>query len=301
MTNPNFFIVGPPKCASSSLYFYLNQHPDITLSPTKETHFFSLRYAEGIDSYLNNYFKNLNGKIIGEADPTYSFLFYPLQHIKNNFPDAKLVYCLRNPVDRAFSGWCMRTEKGAETLPFKEALLHNAKSREKFTFFDQDAEKIWIKEQAQIDKINKLSIPTYIDAGLYGEMLEYAFKLFPREQIKIVEFSDLINNQSTVLKSIYDFLGVDSEFTIKKNEVINQYKSNKMRYLYNLLGRKRTREIGEYIPKGLKNFIKLFFHQKKEKPVLSAEDRKFAYPFFKDDIEKLEKLLGQSFQNWKVS
>ena len=67
MTIPNFLIGGPPKCASTSLYFYLNQHPEIFMSPVKQTRFFSEHYAKGTDYYVNTFFSGFLGqKVAGE-------------------------------------------------------------------------------------------------------------------------------------------------------------------------------------------------------------------------------------------
>jgi hypothetical protein len=70
---PNFIIIGPPKCASTSLHYYLGQHPDIFTTKVKETRFFSLYYDKGMDYYAH-YFDNAGkAKAIGEATPSYSF------------------------------------------------------------------------------------------------------------------------------------------------------------------------------------------------------------------------------------
>lgn len=298
--NPNFFIVGPPKCASTSLHYYLNQHPDITLSEIKETHFFSLDYSEGIQSYLQKHFKNANTKIIGEADPTYSFLFYPLLYLKENFPDAKLLYCLRNPVERAFSGWCMREAMGVEVLSFRKALENNALAREKFTFKNNNSESVWINEQRQIKTSNKLTIPTYIDAGLYGEMLKFAFSLFPKEQIKVIKFKDLSSNINETLREIYDFLEVDNNVLIQDISTKNKYNKHNLKFLYNIFGKKRIIKLLKLFPESIGSKFKGVVFPEAKKPKLSDEDRKFAYQFFKDDIEVLENLLGKSFEEWKV-
>ncbi len=89
---PNFFVLGPPKSASSSLYFYLNQHPDIFMSTKKETRFFDLDYENGLSFYAR-YFKDVTKEIaLGEATPTYSFLPFVAARISKEFPYAKLIF-----------------------------------------------------------------------------------------------------------------------------------------------------------------------------------------------------------------
>ena len=120
---PNFLIGGPPKGASTSLNFYLKQHPEIFTSPVKQTRFFSVHYDKGKDYYLNTYFSGVtNQKMVGEATPTYFLLPFVAKRIKEYNPDMKIIFCLRNPVERTFSGWSMRVNNGTEHLSFREAL-----------------------------------------------------------------------------------------------------------------------------------------------------------------------------------
>src|SRR6266700_8386700 len=105
---PNFLILGPPKCASTSLHYYLGQHPDIYTSKIKETNFFSLQYQKGIAYYCNFFADAINKRAIGEATPSYAFLPYVAERIKNHFPDIKLILCFRDPAERAFSSWLMQ-------------------------------------------------------------------------------------------------------------------------------------------------------------------------------------------------
>src|ERR1044071_5198694 len=115
---PNFIIIGSTKCASSSLHFYLKQHPQILMSNVKETGFFSLQYAKGLDFY-QQYFEEAAGeKALGETTPTYCFLPFVAERIKQHFPEIKLILTIRNPVDRAFSSWLMKTGLGKETMTF---------------------------------------------------------------------------------------------------------------------------------------------------------------------------------------
>ena len=82
---PNFIILGPPKCASTSLHNYLGQHPQIYTTKVKETRFFSLHYDKGMDYYAE-FFKDAgNAKAIGEATPSYAFLPFVADRIKKHF------------------------------------------------------------------------------------------------------------------------------------------------------------------------------------------------------------------------
>ena len=125
--HPNFLIIGPPKCASTSLYYYLQQHPEIYLSKVKETGFFTHDYYKGTRFY-EKYFADAGcAKAIGEATPSYSFLPFAADRIKKLYPDIKLIICFRNPMERAFSNWLMLKDAGVEKAGFREALEINLK------------------------------------------------------------------------------------------------------------------------------------------------------------------------------
>ena len=94
-TIPNFLIGGPPKCASTSLYFYLKQHPEIFMSAVKQTRFFSVYYDKGAEYYTNTHFSGItNEKMAGEATPTYFLLPFVPARIKAYNPDMKIIFCL---------------------------------------------------------------------------------------------------------------------------------------------------------------------------------------------------------------
>jgi len=120
--HPTFLIIGPPKCASTSLHFYLGQHPEVFVSKDKEPHFFSDYYQRGIEFYENLFKDAGNAKAIGEATPAYSFLPFAMERIHTHYPEVKLIISFRNPVERAFSHWLMLSSAGIEKASFREAL-----------------------------------------------------------------------------------------------------------------------------------------------------------------------------------
>ena len=120
---PDFIFIGSFKCASSSVHYYLGQHPEIFTSTKKETGFFSLHYNKGMDFYAQFFQGAAPGQVLGETTPTYCFLPYVAERIHKHYPDVKLLLCTRNPVERAFSAWLMATGLGRERLPFDDVML----------------------------------------------------------------------------------------------------------------------------------------------------------------------------------
>ena len=107
MTKVNFMIGGVGKAGTTSLHYYLSQHPNIYMSEKKETWFFILEHEKGAEYYESRYFSNHHGeKAIGEATPGYLDVIRARQRIWNYNPDMKLIFILRNPID----GECIKEQ-----------------------------------------------------------------------------------------------------------------------------------------------------------------------------------------------
>ena len=146
---PDFFIVGAPKAGTTSLYFYLEQHPEIFMSAVKETNYFSyeatvkqnLYYNErGIndwEEYLKLFSEAGKKKAIGEA--SVSYLFYPevAEAIKAKFPEGKIIIMLRNPVERALSHYNMDYKLGYVKTSFDEILFSKNKTPLEELYYQQ--------------------------------------------------------------------------------------------------------------------------------------------------------------------
>ena len=104
---PNFIIAGAEKSGTSSLLFYMSEHEDIFTPAKKEIHFFDDgdNFNEGIDWY-KQWFTGWSGeKAIGECTPIYMYFPECAQRIHDVYPEMKLIFILRNPVDRAYSNY----------------------------------------------------------------------------------------------------------------------------------------------------------------------------------------------------
>lgn len=283
---PNFFIMGPPKCGTTSMYHYLRQHPDIFLSPTKETRFFDLEYDKGLNFYENTYFSEVENETkIGEATATYAFLPFVAERLKKHYPKAKLLFCIRNPVDRAFSEWLMRVGAGKEELSFVKAMEANA-NQGVINLQDEIGAKQW-EERERISKNEyRQNYRVYIESGLYEKHLEKYYKLFPKEQILVLDFDEFSKDTTTTLKKVFEFLGVDETYEVSKLQVHNPYSIKKKYFhkVHKVIGAKNTDQFLSFFPKKLKHQIGTKLNNiKVKKPKLREEDKKFCRKFFEDN------------------
>jgi len=295
---PDFLIVGPPKCASTSLHFYLNQHPDIFMSPEKEINFFNRHYHKGIDFY-STYFKNaVPGQKIGEATPEYAFLPFAADRIQQDLPGVKIIFCFRNPAERAFSDWLMLWDAGVEIDDFKTCVNINLKQMETISFEGEKGAQIWF------DRVNHLRqgdkwVRAYIQAGMNGAMLTKYISLFPPGQVKYIFLDDLVSNFDSTMKDLFRFLNVDDQFIIPDKDEKNFYYDRKAyRTLIKIIGIQPARRISRLMPENLKNIFKQKKSEVKKKLELTDEDRKKLMEVFKPDIILLEKITGRQLSQW---
>ena len=131
MTLPNFLILGAQKAGTTSLFDYLGQHPEVYPSPIKETHFFDhggvrQTYAgpvripgpkiKSLEEYEGLFDGVRDEKAVGEATPTYLYLPGVAERIRHHVPEARLIAILRDPVERAYSGYQHAVRNGRERL-----------------------------------------------------------------------------------------------------------------------------------------------------------------------------------------
>lgn len=296
---PNFLIIGPPKCASTSLHYYLGQHPEIYMSKVKETFFFVKDYEKGMNFYEKYFEEAGNAKMVGEATPVYAFLPFVADRIKEHIPQAKLILCFRNPMDRTFSSWLMQRGMGVEKATFRDAVDINIKQLEYVTLEGAKGAETWNSSVGNFD-IGESRLRTYIQAGRYADIIKSYEKRFNPSQIKVIFMEDIKNDFDGTMKSLFSFLGVDDSFVVPSKEVVNFYFDRKANKVSNkIIGIKGTRFLAKRIPKGIKNIFKNKWRVK-ETPKISDEDRQYLWDkIFKDDVAELEKMTGRSLSIWQ--
>jgi len=218
---PNFFIVGAARSGTTSLWNYLQQHPEIFMSgrhiSEKEPSFFcnltppwAVKYCD-FDAYINLFVEAEDQKALGEASVNYLISPESSNRIADQYSEARIIIILRQPVERAFSLYKYMCNLGVEWIaPFEKALRveHERYNDNKF------------KHNNPFYYYGYL----YFHSGLYAEQIERYFNVFSRKQIHIILFEDLKINPVETTQRVYDFLGVKKEF-VPKITVLNQSKS----------------------------------------------------------------------------
>lgn len=205
MALPNLFVIGAPKCGTTSLHHYLDQHPQIAMSVVKEPKYFladGVRPAHrgpGDERACRRYvvdrtayealFQYPAGPLAyaGESTPYYLWAPGAAARIRRLVPEARLVAVLREPTVRAYSNWADLREQGRETLTFADALAAEERRQA------EDWEPFWC----------------YRSLGLYGQQLSRLLSVFPSRQVKVVLSEELSESPRRVMDDVFGFLGLD--------------------------------------------------------------------------------------------
>ncbi len=285
---PNFLIVGAPKAGTTSLYHYLSEHPEVFMSEPKEVNFFSaeeiekqgLYYkdfkASSLEEYKKLFKKVKDEKAIGEG--SVSYLFYPQTpiKIKREIPDVKIIILLRNPVERAYSHYLMDFRMGLVTLSFEDIIYKNANHKNLHLYYQQ-----------------------YIELGFYYDQVKRYLNIFGREKVKVYLQEDLRKIPDTVICDLYDFLGINKTFRPDTNQVHNSFSMPKNKLIHKLYAFNSLRILlKDIFPSFVKEKIKTVFFERKNKPKLKEESKKYLQELYHKDIEKLETLIEKNLSSW---
>lgn len=313
MKYPNFFVVGVAKAGTTSLYHMLGSHPEIYLTPIKETNYFARkdldfdnfrpdfkhnttidvgRYIqEGMtyqihcanvtepEHYLALYQNAKEEKALGEICNSYIFCPNAMGEIYLEYPQAKIIVMLRNPIERAFSGYIMNLREGK--------ILSSS-------FMDE------IKRDEQLEVVKWGEHISYLHAGKYFEQIKRIYQYFPKEQVRIYLYDDYKVNKKEVMRDMYSFLGVDSSFFPSSDKRVNEAGLPRFKYLNYFIAqtgflRKWARSIlGD---KGKALATKMMYANDNI-PKLSEEEKRYLTNYYREDVEKLSALLNRDLKVW---
>jgi Sulfotransferase domain len=264
---PNLILIGAMKCGTSSLHQYLNLHPQIQMSSQKELDFFVAHknWSKGLDWYRQQF--SGSTKIIGESSPNYTK--YPIfpgvpERMHQIVPHAKLIYLVRNPVQRLLSHY-----------------LHQYTNRDEIRSFAQVLKDL---EQSH-----------YWQTSCYGLQLERFLRYYDRSQILVISLESLAQNRLQVLQQIFRFLTVDDQFTHPDFTKVTHRSQDKKRltafgaWLYSL---PKGGRLAQIIPYGIDQAVTL--------PEIASKDWQLIQSHLQADIDYFRQLSGQAFPEWSL-
>ncbi|MXO85126.1 hypothetical protein GRI38_03680 [Altererythrobacter aurantiacus] len=281
----DFCIGGAPKCATTAVAKYLGQHPDIFFSEPKEPYFYA---SEALNKqvmsprmsrseYESLFANKAEHQVAGEGSTYYLHLaerVAPLMAADN--PDLKLIFCVRDPVERARSHYNYAFSRMGPYMP------NGAGRPMPFAEFVRDE--------------------TMFEMGNYAKHLETYFDTFGRDNVLIVLFTDIRKNLSDTLSRICRHIGVDPQFDYRKPETTNRTKYPK----YHRTIRQFDRALNlvyPHLPVKMRNALllkrrDLLFAVDGDKYQLTDEERADARALYRPSVEKLQTMIDRDLSHW---
>lgn len=300
---PDFMLVGAEKAGTTSLYYYLNQHPEICMSRIKEPYYFSAlgrsednwlakvnssRGVVTLDDYSGLFETKTTSQKLGEASVLYLYdhnrVINNIKHIYGaSASKIKILIVLRNPVERAWSSYCMKKRDGKENddllKVISPAVVNNRIASGWHDFCD------------------------YIGFGMYVEQIKAYQAAF--DQVLILFQEDLESERVNVtIKHVFGFLDVSPDASINTSAKFNTSgtpKSAIARMLASLLYKPNLVKDFVKIPFSPKtrHFIRVYFSQFLfNKDLLPYKERQELNKLYREEVRSLEKLLNMSFRHW---
>ena len=310
---PNFFLVGATKAGTTSLYHYLDQHPQIYMSPIKEPCYFasevrpssfadqfqeevreSLRsiqkYLSGPmrerrfsglvlewDDYLKLYQNHQGEPAIGEASVCYLWSKTAAANIASRIPGARIIVILRDPADRAYSQYLDSLTGGRTLKSFREHVeLGMARTDPRFDI-----------------------LHPFLELGSYHDQVKRYLECFPKENIRIYWYEDYRGDIAKILPDVFRFLNVDAAFVpdaSRKHRAPRVPKWYKLSYFLKQKG--LWQPLRRSIPPVFRPAIRNAVLRKRESLVMDPRDRELLIGYYREDIRKLSTLLDRDLSPW---
>ena len=272
---PDFIVIGAMKCGTTSLYNYLNEHPNVVMSVEKEPSYFCHNYYKGL-SWYKSQFPDNDSCLIGEASTQYTK--YPIHkevpsRINALLPSVKLIYVVRDPVERMLS--------------------HYVHAR------SHDEEKRQISECIHTEEKNP-----YVAYSSYAFQIKRYLEYFDNEQLLIVDSHELKNERESVLEEIFNFIGATpeyiagSDFSAEANKSAGATERNRL--ISSLVRVQWVHGAYASLPEKARSLLKPFYRSPLDKPELSQKQKEELYDYFKPEVRWLREFSGLKFSSWGV-
>ena len=300
MVMPDFLVMGVPKAGTTALHAALVHHPELYLSAIKEPKFF---LSEGrppnrggpgdAQTYQEHVWRRADyealfapappGTLVGEATPFYLYDLDAQARIRRDVPDAKLIVVLRNPIDRAHSNWYHLWAAGLESERGFVAACKAEPARRAEGWAD-----FW----------------HYLGQGRYGEQMAHLYSLFPKEQVLLMRYRDLRDTPAEALDRVCAFLGVRTGVigVVPSENVTPYVPDTRVNTVLRTLLRTGGR-FGQHFPVPLRlaargPLLTALHRRRGRRPKLTRDERLAIVSYFAEDIALLERVTGESYQDW---
>jgi hypothetical protein len=264
----DFILIGAQKSGTTSLSHQLAQHPQISFCRHKEPNFFSKSpdWAAILADYHALY-EQAPGKLYGEGSTTYTWLLEYPETAKRLYaynPNLKLIYLMRQPVERIVSHYTHHLLRARTRYPQDEELF---------------------------------AVPTYINHSRYALQIRPYLELFPRENILLLLFEEYVADPLATLAQIGRHIGARPE-GFADIDLSPQYQS------LDRTGDRKIKKwltpLSRLFPLKVRNALRgPFVYKLDAKVQFSSETRRLLWRYVEDDVRALETIMGRSLEIWR--
>lgn len=276
MRLPDFLIVGAPRCGTTALADYLREHPDVFVSVPKELNFFN-RVAPkpaAVEHYASSFAGAGPDTVAGEASPVYLESSAAPERMASVVPRARLIACLRDPVDRAYSHYWWRRLWRAEERPFTDAVADELAGN--------------VRPGAQ-----------YLGYGLYFEQIQRLLRFYPRESLLTVLFSDIVQRPGETYARVCGHIGARDDVQPEiVGRQINTTMDVRSPRLWRMTQRWRERDETRY---RLVRLIDSWNLLEFDRPPMDQHVRHEVAAYFKAPNARLAEWLDRDLSHWTGS
>lgn len=286
---PDTYLIGAQKAGTTTLAYLLDQHPRISVSQPKETHFFTHNWDKGLEWYGTRFPEASPNHALVDASTSYSMaslrsgaggdlrgsaLDNVPERVNSINPDAKFIYLLRDPVERSYSGYWHSVRTGRESRDFGKVLSQNN---------------------------------AYLDVSDYSGQLSLWLEYFPLESFLFVLFEDMKESPENTVAECFWFLGKEADVSVRLDSAKNRSYNNTLtgRRINKLfIDRPRLAKsltsLRPLVPQALREKMRERRTGSEPVPGMKQEDREFLVGYFRDKNRKLSELTGISLDKWQA-
>lgn len=272
----DFMMIGAQKAGTTSLAAQLAAHPQICFCKEKEPGYFhqTADWAAGLDEYHRLYSPS-PGQLTGEASTYYTFFpeFRETHKRLHDYnPALKLIYVVRQPVERVISHYTHNRVREIDTRPPEEAVFAE---------------------------------PAYVDRSRYGVQIRPYLELFGPENVLLLVFEEYTANQIATLYRVAEFLGIAAG-PFDETDTTPLHQSVGQPYLRSEAARAFTKselfqKVRGVVPAAIRQPIRhrLLSNKIDEKPYFAPEVKQALWRLLEDDVHTIEQMLGYSLNVWR--
>lgn len=317
MRLPHFVVIGAAKAGTTSLYAILNRHERIFMPKIKEPEFFArddlYDAPGGLEAYAATYDGASDDQLIGEASTLYTLSpLFPKtpERLAAHVPQAKLVYIMRQPVDRAYSFY-VQVLKNYQNIT-GDPVIHRSFEE----FIDPEArngaaprDKVFSPVNAHLPDVPELCLA----GSEYVMQIQAYLQHFSRDQMLFLTFEDFIADRVATTRKITDFLGLEpladaifDEAGVTRNIAADHFAEWGERVAVDEMRAKAGAawELRKIVPKGMRKALKGKVAKPKDTTHMPAkmrpETRAALNERFSAQIPQLQEMTGLDLSVWKM-